>query len=67
MTAKFTPGEWEAIPLIAAAKELLAACERYVQDHQCSQKCDGPHPDCRCLFCEMSAAIRRATEDRPCS
>lgn len=43
--------------LMRAAPKLLAACERYIQDHQCAQKCDGPHSDCHCLFCEMSAAI----------
>lgn len=50
----------ETAAKITAVNDLLAVCIRYVTDHQCAINCDGPYPDCICLFCVMSAAITKA-------
>lgn len=46
--------------LIAAAPELLEACKLRIEDHQCAQRCDGPHQDCPCWYCRTCAAIASA-------
>ena len=46
--------------LIAAAPALLDALKRSLEDFQCSQKSDGPHPGCPCRYCYGWAAIALA-------
>lgn len=46
--------------LIAAAPELLECLKRNIEDHQCAQKCDGPHGDCPCWYCSSCRAIAAA-------
>ncbi len=42
------------------APEMLNMLKRMTQDHQCSQRSDGPHADCDCWFCAARNLINRA-------
>lgn len=46
--------------LIAAAPDLVRALLHALEDFQCSQKSDGPHPDCICRYCDGWKALQFA-------
>lgn len=43
-------------------QNLLYAAKLSVEDHQCAQKCDGPHDDCPCWYCRTCCCIKAASD-----